>query len=799
MSHPDPELPHSGLLLKGRLSRLARRLIALSALCLTVGAGSSVGVVPAHAVSPDVVISQIYGGGGNSGATYTHDFIELVNRGPVTVDLTGWSVQYASASGSTWQVTVLSGSIAPGQRYLVQQAAGAAGTTPLPTPDVSGTISMSASSGKVALVTRTTALTCGTTCASAADVRDFVGYGAANDAEGSPAPLLSNTTAAHRLDAADTDNNAADFVTGPPSPRGADEAPPPRTARIHDIQGAAHLSPLTGQRVHEVPGVVTALRDNGFWMQDPEPDHDPATSEGLFVFTRQAPTVAPGDVVAVSGLVTEYRPGGEAENLTLTQISDPIVRITGERVSLPEPTLLGPGGLTAPPAIRVDAPGDVEAAGVDFDPSLNALDFYESLEGMLLRVADAVVVGATNDYGELTVLPGGEGDPRTTRGGIRYLYSDPNTERVILDDTLAAMPAADVGDRLPGPIDGVLDYSFGNFKFYPLRTPSVIATGPEPERTRPQRPGELAIATYNVENLDPGDPEEHFARLASDLVTRLASPDIVALEEVQDNSGPTDDGTVAANRTYRMLIDAIVAAGGPRYDYRQIDPVDQADGGQPGGNIRVGFLFRTDRGLRFVDRPGGDATSATDVVRRGGRAALTLSPGRVDPTNEAWTDSRKPLVGEFRFRGETIFVIANHFTSKGGDQPLFGRFQPPARDSEIQRHAQAAAVRAFVDRIFAVDPHANVVVLGDLNDFEFSRTVDILVGANHSLVDLPRTLPEPERYTYVFDGNSQVLDHILISRSLARCGWSYDVVHLNAEYTDQASDHDPQLVRLRLR
>ncbi|WP_267117345.1 lamin tail domain-containing protein, partial [Xanthomonas sacchari] len=96
-----------------------------------------------------VVISQVYGGGGNSGATYKSDFVELHNNGSEAVSLAGWSVQYASAAGSSWQVTTLSGSIAPGGYYLVKQADGSGGSTALPTPDATGTIAMSGSAGKI--------------------------------------------------------------------------------------------------------------------------------------------------------------------------------------------------------------------------------------------------------------------------------------------------------------------------------------------------------------------------------------------------------------------------------------------------------------------------------------------------------------------------------------------------------------------------------------------------------------------------------------------------------------------------
>lgn len=188
-----------------------RRYPALLLLCVALATTAS-------AASPNVVISQVYGGGGNSGATYRNDFIELFNRGTSTVSLTGWSVQYASSAGTTWAVTPLSGSIEPGQYYLVQQSAGAGGTVSLPAPDAIGSIAMSATAGKVALVSSTAALT--GACPAAAAV-DFVGFGSANCSETAPTPTLSNTTAALRASngCTDSDNNSADFATGAPNPR----------------------------------------------------------------------------------------------------------------------------------------------------------------------------------------------------------------------------------------------------------------------------------------------------------------------------------------------------------------------------------------------------------------------------------------------------------------------------------------------------------------------------------------------------------------------------------------------------
>lgn len=193
----------------------------------------------------DVVISEVYGGGGNSGATYTNDFIELYNRTGSSISLAGWSVQYASSAGSTWQVTSLSGSIGPGKYYLVQEAAGAGGTTPLPTPDATGSIAMSASSGKVALVQNSTALS--GTCPTGSSISDFVGYGAANCFEGSAAaPGLSNTTSAIRANggATDTDDNAADFSQGAPNPQNSVD-PAPAVSSTFPTNGATNF-PING-------------------------------------------------------------------------------------------------------------------------------------------------------------------------------------------------------------------------------------------------------------------------------------------------------------------------------------------------------------------------------------------------------------------------------------------------------------------------------------------------------------------------------------------------------------------------
>ncbi len=577
----------------------------------------------------------------------------------------------------------------------------------------------------------------------------------------------------------------------------------PAVVRIHDIQSRAHRSPFDGKTVDGVEGVVTALAGNGFYLEDPLPDNDPATSEGIFVYTDAPPTVTVGRSVRVAGRVGEYRPGGAAgtENLTVTQITSPTVTDAGTAPApLPPPAVIGARGRLPPLGRIAGAPagGSVEGAGHAFDPDTNAIDFYESLEGMRVVVEDAVVVGPTTARREIVVVPDGGASARlrSARGGVVVGPGDFNPQRLLLGATLigaSKMPQADVGDRL-APVQGVVDYGFGNFRLL-LGTPPVRRAGAIARETTVLKgdASHLTIASFNVENLAPTDRPAKFATLGRRIAVHLGGPDIVALMEIQDDNGAVDDATVEAAATLRTLVSAIRQAGGPTYAWRQIDPVAGRDGGQPGGNIRQVLLFNPAR-VAFVDRAGPKpATTAVTVVKAGAGVHLSASPGRIAPTDDAFADSRKPLVGEFRFAGRTLFVVANHFNSKGGDAPLFGRLQPPPLPSETQRLRQATLVAGFVRSLAAADPEARVAVLGDLNDFPFSAAVATLKAAG--LVDLVETLAPAERYTYVYEGNSQVLDHILVNAALARAA-EYDVVHVDAEFADQASDHDPEVARL---
>ncbi|MEU5300238.1 endonuclease/exonuclease/phosphatase family protein [Streptomyces noursei] len=586
--------------------------------------------------------------------------------------------------------------------------------------------------------------------------------------------------------------------------------------RIHDIQGRTRISPLAGKQVGDVPGIVTAVRafgsSRGFWVQDPHPDNDPATSEAVFVFTgKETPAVAVGDALTFSGTVSEYYPGGkDAGGQSVTEITDATWTVDAGKQPLPAPVKLDASTIPAAYAPRA---GGKSIEALTLRPAKYALDRLESLEGMRVALSDARVVGPTNTHHELwaTATPDHH---RTARGGTLYgSYADPNGGRIKVQSLIPPaqapappelrapegrpFPVANVGDRLTGTTAGPLDYdNFGGYTVQATELGTLAAHTPAPEVTRKQTADELAVATYNVENLAPDNPRSKFDRLAKGLVHHLAAPDVVALEEVQDDSGAKDDGTVTAGATLKKLTDAVKAAGGPAYAWRSIDPQNDQDGGQPGGNIRVAFLFNPQR-VAFTDVKGGDATTPVEVVDDHGRAGLSASPGRIAPADAAWKSSRKPLVGEFALRGKPdrrVFVIANHFNSKGGDQGLDSRFQPPARSSETQRTAQAKLVNGFVKELLAKDPKADVVVAGDLNDYQFSPALKTLTGGG-VLTDQVTRLPVAERYSYVYQGNSQVLDHLLTSRALTRT--DYDIVHINAEYADQTSDHDPQVLRIK--
>jgi len=598
---------------------------------------------------------------------------------------------------------------------------------------------------------------------------------------------------------------AFDPVGGNDTPGASNEfVPPPATAAaIYEIQGAGHTSALEGELV-VTEGIVTALESNGFYLQDPQGDGNIATSDAIFVFTGGAPGVSVGDGLQVTGTVSEFTPGGvSTRNLSTTQISgNPEIVTLSSGNALPAAEIIGAGG-RVPPTETID-----DDAFGSFDPSSDGIDFFESLEGMRVTATNLVAVAGTNRFGEIFTVadldpttPGIQGASGISqRGTLNISPDDFNPEKIQIDfddDILPgfSVPNVNVGAQL-GDVTGVISYDFGNFQIQPTEAFSVTPAAPElqPEVTEiTQGAGQLTMASYNVLNLDPNENDGdtdiangRFQAIAAQIVNNLKAPDIIGLQEIQDNSGSADDGVVSASETLQRLVDAIASAGGPTYEV--IDNTfisDGASGGQPGGNIRTAFLYNPE---------------AVSLIEGSVQTIGGQTPG------DAFFDARLPLVASFEFQGQEVTVVNNHFSSKGGSAPILGTEQPfealqedpNVNGSLDERIAQAQAVKDFVDGLLASNPEANVVALGDLNEFEFVSPVQDILGS--SLTNLVDALPADERYSFIFQGNSQQLDHILVSDHLA-AGAQFDIVHTNSEFAEvpsRASDHDPLLASLQL-
>src|SRR5262245_29688827 len=463
---------------------------------------------------------------------------------------------------------------------------------------------------------------------------------------------------------------------------------------------------------------------------------------------------------------------------------------------------------------------------------------------MLVTVKNAEATGPTNSFGEIFTVVDNDANPtngttatgQISRGNVLLTPGasdfgdtdtsggDFNPERVQIDADDGILPdfsspLVNVGARL-GDVTGIVNYDFGNYQVvatqaFAVTTPSTLS---KETSALTGDAHHLLVASYNAENLDPGDGAARFATIADEILHRLNAPDLVALQEVQDNNGPTDNGVTSADVTLGMLVNALNAAAPAGVSYAFIDNPfigNDSNGGEPGGNIRTAFLYRTDR-VDFV--PGSLRTIGADgqaITNTDGAAPDGNGDQQTNPDNPFF-GSRPPLVATFTCNGEAFTVVDNHFTSKGGSAPLLGSDQPPFDAGEVQRAGQAQAVNTFIDGLLASDPDARVTVAGDLNEFQFEEPMQVLKGtatvSNYDvpgtdpfdavadftpggtpiLTDLQDLLPVNERYDYVFEGNSETLDHVFTTNGLAD-GAQFDVVRINAEFFDQTSDHDPLL------
>lgn len=587
--------------------------------------------------------------------------------------------------------------------------------------------------------------------------------------------------------------------------------------KIGVLQGTSHKSAFENQQATGIRGIVTARDNNGFWIQD-SGDGNPLTSDAIYIFVGASGSKpAVGADVTVGGKLLEFRPGNDANNLTLTEISATAansgsVLVNSLGNALPAARVIGAAGSLIPNAIAPNV-GNVEThAGYTLQPGLYAMDFYESLEGMRVSMASAVSTSPTltGDYnGDTFVVSRGQlgTGVMSPRGGVVLAAGQYNGHRIAIDNRMASslgltMPTVNVGAQIDN-ITGVIDYSFANYRLLLTATPTVTASPLVAEIAAPRGAGQLGFATYNVENLGGNASAARITEVVGQMRVNLQMPEVLALQEIQDNNGSTNNGVVAADVTLTRMTDEIKATTGKDYGFLTINPVNNADGGQTGGNIRQAFLY--DKSVVSFDagKQTGGALDAVSAVLGGdgqielqcGAASFACIAGRIDPTNAAFSSSRKPLVMDMNVGGQQIIVISNHFNSKGGDQPLFGPNQPAVNDSETQRLAQAQAVAAFVQGILAIKPNANIIVTGDLNDFQFAGSLQPLYGAGlHNMVD---TLAPGERYTYNYQGNAQALDHMFVSANLLGAA-SLDIVHANSEFRTQVSDHDPLLMTLNL-
>ncbi len=790
-------------------------------------------VAPASASSTGLVISEVYGGGGNTGAPYTNDFIELQNTTGAAIPLTGLSVQYRAATGTTSAVTTLSGSIPAHGKYLVAEAAGATPSGALPTPDATGTLTMSGSAGVVYLSSKATAVP-----ANDPSVVDLVGYGSTATAfEGTgPAPGLTNSTAATRASAGtDTDNNAADFTAAAPKPENSSTVTPPPPGdpvakTIEEIQGNGATSPVDQQSV-VTKGVVTAAYPtggfNGYYIQTPgtggslDPSsHD--TSDAVFVFAGSGATYPKiGDYLQVTGKVSEF--AGMTE---LTPASGGVTTLT-DQVTAPAPATVG---FPATDASR------------------------ESLEGMLVAPQGDYTVTdnyTLNQYAEIGLAHDNKPLPQSTDvakpgPAAKAVEADNASKKVVLDDgssvnyfttgkdTPLPYLTPELSIRVGAPATFtrpvILDFRNSAWKLQPTQQLTAAnagtvqpATFPD---TRPAAPaavgGDLKIASFNVLNFftETGDDFVADGGTCSFYTDRAGAKVTVNSCNGNGPRGAADDTNLARQRA--KIVAAINTLGADVLSLEEIENSAQ----YAGANRRDDALSSLVDALNaaagsdvweFVpspapaDRP---AVADEDVIR----TAFIYKRAKAEPVgtshilqDPAFANAREPLAQAFRPAGGTsnqdFLAIVNHFKSKGSGADD-GTGQGNANPDRV---LQAKALVKFANQQKALANTDTVFLTGDFNSYTQEDPLQVLYDAGYTDIGHDQA---PEEYTYQFDGTVGSLDHVLAnSTALAQVTgahvWNinsvesvaYEYSRYNYNATDfyapnpfRSSDHDPLLV-----
>ena len=757
------------------------------------------------------MISQVYGGGGNSGASYRNDFVELFNRSSNAVTLNGWSVQYAAAAGTSWQVTPLTNTIAPGGYYLIQQSSGGSAGTNLPSPDMVGSIAMSGTAGKVALVNNSSALS-GSCPLPHAPTIDFVGYGTtASCSEGNRAPTPSSTTSVRRAfeGCVDTDDNALDFFEGTVRPRNGSSPlhacdVVSRAYAIHEIQGANSFSPLVDQSVSTTTNIVTGRRNSGFFVQTPEGEEDgiALTSEGIFVLTAGTPgtNALIGNAVAVTGTVAEFRPASDPASPTRTQIYATHIQFVSADNALPAPISLTsddlqPGGgheqlerfegmRVAVDALRVTSPTDGFVN--ESNATATSSGVFYGVPGERAFREPGIDVFETMPPGAPCCVPRFDGNPEILR-----IDSNGQLGAALLDTS----PLLIMGGFI-----GPLYYEARRYTLLPDADSNPYALIILPHREPPlPRTGEVTIASLNLQHfydtVDDGGIADVVLTSAAysnrlhkaGLLFRDAMhrPDILGLAEVEN---------------LRVLQDLAAVSSAPYAAFL-------LPGNDPGG-INVGFLVNTSR------------VEVLEATQYGKNATFTHPQTGMPAT----LHDRPPLLLRASIADPlstntlALTVIMNHLRSLIDiENPSSGAFV------RAKRRAQAEYVAELVQQRQSMGEH--VLVMGDFNAFEFNDGyVDVMgtiagtpspsnnvVAAspdlvNPNLINLIETLPAQERYSYVFEGTAQALDHILVSQSLRPHVRFFLFPRYNADAPEisrndpafpwRISDHDPAMVYL---
>ena len=569
---------------------------------------------------------------------------------------------------------------------------------------------------------------------------------------------------------------------------------PKEVKNIGEVQGESHESPLAGKEVIINNVVVTKTDKTGFYVQDKVSDNNPRTSDAVYVASKEK--VESGDLLKVQGTVKEgymeeysVRPGQTfkkpAGSLTVTQIINATI------------TKLGKADLPKALNISEKMPKDiVDNTPTKYNPETEALDYWESLEGMRVEVTKPKVTGPQYK-GDIYVLPGDyKGQKLNNIGGVNLRPGVQNTE--VLPITVGNKFVAKAKDYFNENISGVVTYKNKTYKIDPSSVPTLQDGGLKREVSKIY-PAEdkLTIASYNIENFSANNnghdetPEEKVDKIANSFIKEVHSPDIITLIEVQDNNGGVNDGTVDGVKSGEKLAQRIKSLGGPDYKYTEIAPVDGKDGGKPGANIRVAYLYNPKRVTLIGKEKGGSEEAARFV-----NGHLEKNPARIDPTSVHFEKVRKSLAAEFEFKGERIVVIANHLKSKLGDDAIYGSNQPSVENTKAKRIEEAKILNAFIKEGLRQNPNLKFVLTGDFNDFEFSDSVKTIVG--NELVNLMAEHEQGDRYSYFYRGSNQSLDNILISKNI-KDKVVFSPVHINASFMEEhgrASDHDPVVVQI---